>query len=469
MQVSERPHYLDVLSDYVCSTQLRELPADVVDRARWLLADTLPLIAAGMKVKEMQSFAARHLESNPAGGASVIGLGRRTSPNVAALLNGTAGTWLEMVEQNTHAKGLPASQLLPAALAMAEHHHATGECLLTAIVVGYEACCRISRATKTKLAIHPSGTFGTIGAAVAAGKLMNLGRDAMRELINVSATLGLASSRKAILEGATVGRVYSGTTGYLGVLALELVQSGFTGESDGVGSVYSSVYGDPPEVKSRIPQMSSRSFDPAMVIDGLGSDFLITKGFIKMHPVGRSIHPVLDLIEDVVAKTPQRRLDPTRIERIDFVSYFSPTLLDNKHPTTPFASQFSLPFAVATLIYHGRRDVANFDAKAFANPVIHALAQRVYIRENPEYTAFFPHKTPCDVKVLLKDGTVLEASAEHTRGDPGNPRSVAELTGKFFDVSKLVWSERQARGIFDDLMTCERISDVHAFFSKHAI
>ncbi|MCE9640855.1 MAG: MmgE/PrpD family protein [Betaproteobacteria bacterium] len=469
MPEASPPRYLKVLSEYVCRTTLEDLPPEVIARARWLVADTLPLIAAGAKVPEMREFAARQLAANPQGEASVIGFGRKTSPNVAALLNGTAGTWLEMVEQNMYAKGLPASQIVPAALAMAEHNHASGADLLLAIVMGYEAGCRINRATKIKLAIHPSGTFGTIGAAVAVGKLAGLKPDAMRELINISATLGLATSRKAILEGATVGRVYSGTPGYLGILALDMVQSGMTGENDGVASVYGQVYGDAPDVKSSIPQTSAKSFDPDIVIENLGTDFLITKGFIKMHPVGRSIHPALDVIEDILARLPGKRLDPRDIEHIGFLTYISPTLLHIKTPKTPFGAQFSLPFAVASLIYHGRGYVTNFDEKAFANPVIHELALKVDVAEKPEYTAHFPFKQPCDVRIKLKNGAVLEASAEYTRGDPMRPRSTEDLTNKFFEISRLVWDKQLAQNIFDGVMACEKIADMHDFFARNPV
>jgi 2-methylcitrate dehydratase PrpD len=461
--------YLTVLSEYVCNAELRDLPPEIIDRGRWLIADCLPLIAAGMQVKEMRELAKRQLAAEPKGEASVIGYGTRTAPNVAALLNGTAGTWLEMVEENIYAKGMPSIQIVPAAIAIAEQYRASGRDLLLALILGYEASGRIAYATKTKLAIHPSGTHGAIGAAVAAGVLARLGVDAMRELINISATLGLATSRQAIIEGATVGRVYSGASGYMGILALDMVQSGLTGEVDGVRSVYGSVYADPPDVVSRIPQFSKVSFDPDMVIAGLGSDFLMTKSFIKIHACARSIHPALDLIEEVMAKSPGGRIDPREVERIDFHAYFSPTSLAHKNPKTPFGSKFSLPFAVASLIYHGRGQLANFDDQAFANPVIHDLAQRVNISENAQYTAVFPEKQPCDVKVALKNGRVLEAHAQYTKGDPHNPRTVAELTAKFFDVAQRVWNDEHAGKILEGVMAIESIDDMHAFFTRHPI
>ncbi|HEX6008005.1 MAG TPA: MmgE/PrpD family protein, partial [Burkholderiales bacterium] len=401
--------------------------------------------------------------------ATVIGCGRRTDPKTAAMLNGTAGTWLEMVEENIYAKGLPAIQVVPAALAYAEHRRASGRDLLTAIVVGYEAGCRISRATKTKMAIHPSGTFGTICAAVAAARLAGANVDAMREILNVSATLGLATSRKAIIEGATVGRAYSGASGWMGILALDMVEAGFTGETNGVQSVYGSIYADAPDVVSRIPQAARESFEPERVVAGLGSEYLITEGFIKMHACARSIHPALDLIEDLLAREPAGRLIPRDVERIEFTTYISPTTLRTQTPKTAFGSRFSLPFAVASLIFHGRGGLANFEQPAFENPVIRELALRIDVSENPDWTALFPFKQPCEVLVRLKDGSTLSARAEYTRGDPKNPRSAAEMTTKFFDVSRTVWNEDLARRIFDGIMALDRIEDVRAFFLENPI
>jgi len=190
---------------------------------------------------------------------------------------------------------------------------------------------------------------------------------------------------------------------------------------------------------------------------------------MKMHACARSIHPALDLIEEVMTRRPGGRLDPQEVERIDFRAYISPTTLDNKTPTTAFGSKFSLPFAVASLIYHGRGALANFEEAAYANPVIRELALRVDITENPEYTAFFPFKQLCDVKVRLKDGTVLEAKAEHTKGDPKNPRTPQEMTAKFFDVARRVWDQQLAQHIFEGAMSIERIEDVRAFFAANRI
>ncbi len=463
------PEYLQTLSRYLCDAKLETLPSDVVDRAHWVVADCLVLIAAGMQAVEMKRFVKSQLTPGSRGRASVIGAARKANAMTAALLNGTAGTWLEFVEDNLHAKGHPGIQVVPAAIAMAEALELPGRDLLLAVIAGYEASARISRATRTRFALHPHGTFGTIGAAVAVAKLKGYDPSAMRRIINISATLGLATSRRATIEGATVGRVYSGISGYMGVLADQLVQAEFTGEIDGVGSVYGSIYGDDASVVSRIPQAPNQSFDPNMVVVGLGEEFLILKNFFKLHACARSILPALDIIGQVMAQRPGGRIDPDDVARIAFRSYASLAALSVKTATTTLAARFSVPFAVASLIVHGRRSLENFEAAAVENPVIQGLAQRVDIEENPAYTAYFPHKQACDVRATFKDGAVVEAKAEHTKGEAQNPATVAELEEKFFEVAGKVWKRTKAESVFDGLMALERIGNVREFLAGHRV
>src|SRR3954468_9122943 len=92
--------YLDVLSGFGSATSFAELPVAVRDRCKVIFADLIAVIAAGMQEPEMQSLAAQHLPAVAAGRSSVIGNGRRCNPLDAALLNATAGVWLELDEGN---------------------------------------------------------------------------------------------------------------------------------------------------------------------------------------------------------------------------------------------------------------------------------------------------------------------------------------------------------------------------------
>ena len=132
------PQYLITLAEFAASTQLSDISAPARERARWVIADSIPVIAAGMQQPEMQAYVAKQLADAGPGTAWVIGTGKRAGALDAALLNGTAGTWLELDEGNLFAKGHPGIQVVPAAVALAQVSGYSGGEVLRAVALGYE-------------------------------------------------------------------------------------------------------------------------------------------------------------------------------------------------------------------------------------------------------------------------------------------------------------------------------------------
>lgn len=451
---SDGPAYLQTLGEFLCSATLDDLPDDVLDRGRWIIADTVGAIAAGMRVSEMREFASKHLDGRREGSASVIGHGATTLPSDAALINGTASTWLEQDEGNLYAKGHPGAQVVPAALAVAEAERLSGSETLLAVILGYEACSRINRASKSRLEFHPHGTYGPIGAAVAVGKLMRYTPPEMITLLNVASNCGIATSRGSILEGVTVRNIYTGMSGYMGVLAHQMVSSGFTGERDGVGYIFSKIYGT--------------DFDRAMVVEGLGESYLTARNYFKVHACGRYIHSALDLAEALIADC-SGNVDVDAIDSIRFRSYYMASTLSRKDVRTSFEARFSVPFAVASLLWHGKAGLENFEDQAVANPKIHALAQKVEIVEEPEFTKHYPQKQLCDVVVRFKDGRTFEAQAEYIKGENENPHPPGVLREKFMTLGEGTWDRAAAGNLLDGLLAIDTVTDMRAFATEHAL
>jgi 2-methylcitrate dehydratase PrpD len=379
----------------------------------------------------------------------VIGAGRRAGALDAALLNGTAGTWLELDEGNLFAKGHPGIQVVPAAIATAQETGASGADLLAAVALGYEVSARISRAAETRLSIHPHGTYGVIGAAVAAARLRGFDATQMLELLNVSATMGMATSRQTLLDGATVRNIFTGHSGYMGLTAVRLVECGFTGEIDGVGNVYSKVLSD--------------TFDRDKVVAGLGEEWLIAQSYFKLHPTGRYVHSAIDALEDLLARVPDGRLRAGDIERIEVRTYMLAAMLGEKRIVSSFGARFSVPFALASIVHHGRSGLASFDDAAVANAEVQALAQRVDLQEDKSHTARYPEETPCEVRIVMKDGATHSGHCTVMKGEPANPHRPQDLEGKFFDLGTPVWGAEVTRKLYEGMMAVETIPDFAAF------
>ena len=163
-------NYLDTLSAFAAELDVRQLDAAHQEQLGWILADTLAAMVAGSAEPELRALAERQPRVDAASGAALLGLGRRSHREAAAFINGTAGTFLEMDEGNRFSRGHPAVHVIPAALALCEQAQAQAEDFLAAVVVGYEVGSRLGAAAQLRGAMHPHGTWGTMGAAAACAR-----------------------------------------------------------------------------------------------------------------------------------------------------------------------------------------------------------------------------------------------------------------------------------------------------------
>ncbi len=438
--------YLDQLVSYICGCRFEDLPQEVITRAKAVLADSIAVIGAGAQEEEVKALIRQVVEPEGPRLSTVIGAGMRTEPSKAGLINGTAGTFLELDEGNQFARGHPAIHVVPAALALAEARKLSGRRLLTALILGYEVGARIGIACKIRMSMHPHGSWGTVGAAVAVGKLLEYDHAAMREMINVSSSLTLATSRRTMLEGGLVRNVYAGVSGYMGILAHQLVDAGFNGEKDGLQTVFGSVVSD--------------TFDTGVMTDGLGERFEIMRNYFKRHACCRYNHATLDALEEIMSRAPGGRIRPEDVREVEVSTYSLAAQLCDQQPMNTLAGKFSIPFAVATTLVHGHTGVSCFTPEAIHDEAARKLAKKIRVVEDPELTAMMPGQRPSRVVLTLKDGTQLKAEAFVNKGDFEDPYSPADLLEKYYELATPVWGEDTARKVYTAVADMDGMPDV---------
>ena len=448
----EPPAYLREISRFVCGTRFEDLPPTVVERAKRLTADLFGIVTAGNQSEELKALARSRLSSMQGGRSWVIGTASRAPAREAGFLNGVASTWHDFDEGSTIAYSHPGSQTIPAAFAAAQELGVTGRAFLAALVMGYEACARVGMASKMRVSVHPHGTTGTIGSAVAIARMKRFDEARMQQAINVAATMALTTNRQAMLDEATVRNLYSGHSALAGATAVELTEAGFTGQRDGIGFTYGTVIAD--------------GFDPQRYVQGLGRDWLILEGYFKLHPAGRYAHAAIDALEDALRGA---RLAPEEIDRIEVKAFQMAALLSGKNITTAFGTKFSIPFALATILVHGRSSLEAFDIGAVRNPRVQALVAKVDVREDPAYTRAYPRKQLCDVAIHFRDGRTLEGRCEVMKGEPANPHRPEDVKRKFFDLTTPVWGAERARRLYDALLSLESVPDMGEFGQGFAL
>ena len=335
------PKWLKAWAQFAKSAAYDALPNEVVSRTRLVVLDCLGAIIAGRGEPEV-GLAEKRLKRSGR-------IGKRGSPLLTAFLDGTAGTMLEIDEGNQYARGHPGIHVVPAVLAAAQTKKVSGRQAIMAVALGYEIGARIGMASKLRVTMHPHGTWGTVGAAVSVAKVHRANANEMASVINVASSLGLTTSRRTMLEGGTVRNTYAGFSNMLGMMVWDLVKSGFTGESDGIGSVYGGIAAD--------------GFDPQIMTDALGTRWEIARNYFKQHAACRYNHGALDALGSIIAKA-GGRLDAEMIEAIEVETYVWAAQLDHPEPANMLAAKFSMPFSLATYIVNGAASLNAFRDQA---------------------------------------------------------------------------------------------------------
>ena len=444
-----RPPYLETLARFAAELRFPDLPAEAVARTRLVLADTVATIGAGAQERETQALAGRMAATAP-GPVPVIGTRHTAGAPTAAFLNGTSGTFLELDEGNQFCRGHPGIHVVPAVLAEAQALGASGEDVLLAIALGYEIGARIGIASRLRMTMHPHGTWGTVGAAIGVAKLHGCSAQQIAEITNIAATLGLATSRRTMLEGGTVRNSFAGISNQLGITAHHMLQAGFEGEHDGIATVFGTVIAE--------------DFRPEEMVAGLGARWEIARNYFKRHACCRYNHATLDALRTILDR--RGNVAPADVASVEVETYSLAAQLDDPAPHNMLAAKFSIPFAVATFIAHRAATVEAFREDARADATVRALAQRVRVTEDKSLTALVPAQRPSRVRLRLIDGGVEEAETFTNRGDTEDPYSADELAAKFHELAVPVWGAPAASRLFETCMQADRLADVSALTAQ---
>lgn len=419
--------YLDHLAEFALALRLADIPAAVQETARCQLLDTLGVIVGGALAAPVQRLAGRH--ADPAGVCRALGLGLRLSARHAALVHGTAGTWLDFDAGHRWSGGHPAVHVAPAALALAEALHRPGADLLTAFVAGSEVACRIGLA-KGPLdpRLHPHGSWPVFGAVVAAGRLCGITVAELRRALDLVSTLTLVTSWNTAFVGATVRNVYAGLGAQLALQAIDWALAGWEGERDGVGVVFGTI--------------AAAEFVRRRAVLDLGATWEFTSSYLKPYPFARFGHPAIDVLLDL-QREPGFTAD--HVERVVIRLGALGARMREPRPTTELQARFSLPHAVGLLLARGAIGPWDFRDDALDDPAVRSLAARVVVEEDRDWEALSPRWRGATVEITLRDGQRLVGEASLPRGDPERPLSHEELAAKFDALVRPVVGAANAR------------------------
>jgi 2-methylcitrate dehydratase PrpD len=449
------------LAAFAAGTSYADLPEAVVESVKMRVLDTMGIAVAAAPLDTSRAVRRWAAEQGGVEGASAVGVSRRLPANLAAFVNGVLAHSLDYDDTHLPSVLHPSATVVPAALAAAERHGASGESLIRAIAVGLEVCVRIGMAgfvedaknsTFFEHGQHATSICGAMGGAVAAAVVTG-------DETSVMHSLGVAASMASgIIEanrtGGTVKRLHCGWAAHSAVSAAELVAHGLTG---------------PPTVlEGRFGFFEAwlhGHYDASAVTERLGQRWLVPDIFFKPYPANHFTHAAVDAAGALRAAG----ISPDQIDRI-VLGVPAPNLrtigepIDVKRaPETGYMAQFSGPYAVAVGLFGGGGLGAGLDDytdELARDPDRRTLMGKVDVVADDRCTALFPRQFPAVLTARLTDGREVVEEVLTTRGGPERPLSFDELAAKFHDNAARTISATSADTLAEACQQLERCTDL---------
>jgi 2-methylcitrate dehydratase PrpD len=433
------------------------LTTDVVDRVKYLFLDFIGVAARGSLSDSSGPVQKLILNLDHAqDGAVVIGTHLKANPSYAALANGTAAHSLELDDVVNEASLHPAVAIMPAALAAAHIAGCSGKELIAAITAGYEVMIKLGVALDPAAhyaqGFHPTGTCGTLGAAITAAKILKLNQKAMLNALGIAGSQA-AGSMEFLSDGAFTKRLHPGWAAHSGIIAALLARENFTGP----GTIIEGRFG--------FLHAYSSGSKSGKVLQDWGDPWEVLHTSIKPHACCRYKQGSIDGILKIVR---QNNLDASQIEKVilgilqaGFAIVAEPEE-QKSNPNSVVDAQFSMPFGAAVAILYGKATLDEYTMANVNSARVKALMDKISCVKDPELEKEFPKKWPASVTLMTKEGKAYSTRIDFPKGDPENQLTWDELIDKFRNLVSPIFSKARQTQIIDKVKSLEQVADVHA-------
>jgi 2-methylcitrate dehydratase len=445
------------VSEWAVQTRFEDLGDDVVREAKRFLMDSVGCALGGAQQHDVHLARAVIDEIAGDGPCRVLVTGETMDPVSASLLN---ALMIRVMDYNDiYWKQDPShpSDIIPAAIACAERTGGSGRDLLLGIALAYEMeqrLCEVSFPGVREIGWHHA-TLTAAASPVAAGRMLGLNADQMQHAIGISAsrhcTTGSVTAGNLTMMKNTVDPLATQS----GVLAALLAEKGYTGPEhvldgkEGFSHVFDTEW----------------KFD--ILTEGLGESWRILQCGMKFFPTEALTHAPISAVLDLVISNDLAH-DEVKDVTIYSLARAADILADpSKYdPRTKETADHSLPYVIAAAVAERQVTPVQFTDAKIMDPTIRAQLNKVQVIADPEIEAVFPELQRVRVVITTTDGRRFEKQLDYPKGDPRNPLTDDEISGKFAALAQGVATPEDVERMQDAVNRCEQFDDVREFMAQ---
>ena len=378
------------------------MPPTVAELCREMMLNAAGAALAGAAHPDGVALARVVREMGGNGRSTIIGMGMRTSPVYASLVNGTLVRLLDYDDNTVDAGAHVTAAVFPPVMALGEMHGYSGQDVLSAFAAGCEVAAHLSAAAP------PRGSAGAVGAAVASSILLGLDTDGVAGAVGLAADTANGGHEYGSAGAAAMAE---GKAAMQGVIAALSAEAGIDGKS---ASAFAGT-ADFADLGVRW-----RLEDPGITI--------------RLYPCHPASHSVIDAI---LGLAQLHRFDPSDVFSVHIgVTSGATEQLPHVLPADGWQARRSIGFIAAATLRHGAPLINFFSEPAVRDEGVRAMMERVSVEATLPTSPLALN--PAEVAVTLADGRRLTHRIDHPRGSPAMPLDQEDLEAKFLYCTRYI-------------------------------
>ncbi|MEL7255037.1 MAG: MmgE/PrpD family protein [Pseudomonadota bacterium] len=405
-----------------------DIPEAALLHTATLLIDTIGVAAGATRLqvgKIARDYAATMHLATPGNTAPMLFDGRKVSQPGAAWALATQIDNLDGHDGLMETKGHIGCAVVPALLALSERHDLSGPQALRAMAMAYEIAARAGIALHATVAdYHTSGAWNALGVASLACHLARTDANTLRHALGIAEYHGPRSQMMREIDNPTMLHDGSGMGALIGLNAAFLAGSGFTGAP--------AITVEAPEVAHHWQDLSTR--------------WTVQDNYIKPYPVCRWAHAAIDATRKLME---DHDLNHTQIATVHIRTFAEAARLFAGMPSSTTEAQYSMHYAVATMIRYREVAPRHIEGAALNDPEIASIIPTITAEATDHHSALFPAERVSDVDITLHDGRTLTSGDIRASGGPGTWRTDAEVEAKFLSFCDGVLTPARAKAIWN--------------------
>jgi 2-methylcitrate dehydratase PrpD len=388
------------IARFVRALDMTMVPPEVAEKTRTCLLNGygIALGCRGTPYAVVARSAALNMYGEHPAGATLLGDGRRTAIAGAVLAN--SALFHGRAQEDTCGAAHLGTILIPLLTGLIETKGFSVARLLPALLAGYETGGLLEKAyagSTTPGAFRASPVYGTLAAAAAVAKMMDLPEDRI-----AAALANAASFCGGILQSFTDGtdewRYQVGVAAQVGLVAAELACAGSVSAPHAI------------EGKAGFVRAFARQdCDVEALLSGLGSDWAVMRVTFKPFPVCAFNQTPVTAALAMREKLGGAGIAAVRVHMNPYETGYA-----GMDATGPFDSVsgtlMSIPFCIATTLLHGVPDMARMTT--YGDREVNALIPRIQLVSD----AGVPQLC-CRIELTTSDGRALVQDQRMTTRD----------------------------------------------------